>query len=108
MLATITLATTEGSFGTWLGSTVGMVAADALAILVGQQLAKRVSGKVMCISSGSANLGSSTSGSVGSGSVGMGSGLVGMASVSVAMASGSGRCCPFGRSTMSSASRQSA
>ena len=36
MLATITLATTEGLFGTWLGSTLGMVAADALAILVGQ------------------------------------------------------------------------
>ena len=38
MLATITLATTYGAFGVWLGSTVGMVAADALAILVGQQL----------------------------------------------------------------------
>ena len=38
MLATITLATKEGLFGTWLGSTLGMVAADALAILVGKQL----------------------------------------------------------------------
>ena len=38
MLATITLATDNGVVGTWLGSTVGMVAADALAILVGQQL----------------------------------------------------------------------
>ena len=47
MLATITLATTEGLFGTWLGSTLGMVAADALAILVGQQLAKRVPEKVI-------------------------------------------------------------
>jgi len=47
MLATITLATTEGFLGTWIGSTVGMVAADALAILVGQQLAKRVSEKVI-------------------------------------------------------------
>ncbi|GGO91276.1 UPF0016 family membrane protein [Nocardioides phosphati] len=35
MLATITLATNEGWFGTWLGSTLGMVAADALAIAVG-------------------------------------------------------------------------
>ena len=35
MLATITLATQEGWFGTWVGSTVGMVAADALAIGVG-------------------------------------------------------------------------
>lgn len=43
MLATITLASTEGVVGTWIGSTAGMVAADALAILVGAQLAKRVS-----------------------------------------------------------------
>ena len=42
MLATITLATKEGLFGTWLGSTVGMVAADALAIVVGRQLGARL------------------------------------------------------------------
>ena len=42
MLATITLATTEGLFGPWLGSTVGMVAADALAIVVGRQLGARL------------------------------------------------------------------
>lgn len=42
MLATITLATREGLFGTWLGSTAGMVAADAIAILVGQQLGRRL------------------------------------------------------------------
>jgi len=42
MLATITLATTEGVVGTWLGSTLGMVAADALAIVVGQQLGRRL------------------------------------------------------------------
>lgn len=42
MLATITLATTEGLFGTWLGSTLGMVAADALAIVVGRQLGARL------------------------------------------------------------------
>jgi putative Ca2+/H+ antiporter (TMEM165/GDT1 family) len=42
MLATITLATREGLFGTWLGSTAGMVAADALAILVGGQLGNRL------------------------------------------------------------------
>ena len=47
MLATITLATTQGLVGTWIGSTAGMVAADALAILVGQQLAKRVPEKVI-------------------------------------------------------------
>lgn len=42
MLATITLATREDLFGTWAGSTVGMVIADALAIIVGQQLGKRL------------------------------------------------------------------
>jgi len=42
MLATITLATTEGAFGTWAGSTLGMVAADALAIVVGRQLGARL------------------------------------------------------------------
>jgi putative Ca2+/H+ antiporter (TMEM165/GDT1 family) len=42
MLATITLATKEGLFGTWLGSTVGMVVADALAIVVGRQLGARL------------------------------------------------------------------
>ena len=42
MLATITLATTEGLVGTWAGSTLGMVAADALAIVVGAQLGKRL------------------------------------------------------------------
>lgn len=42
MLATITLATTEGLLGTWVGSTLGMVAADALTIGVGAQLGKRL------------------------------------------------------------------
>ena len=43
MIATITLASTSASlFGTWLGSTLGMVAADALAILVGQQLGRHL------------------------------------------------------------------
>jgi len=42
MLATITLATREGPFGTWAGSTVGMVAADALAIVIGRQLGTRL------------------------------------------------------------------
>ena len=42
MLATITLATQYGWFGTWVGSTVGMVAADALAIVVGRQLGRHL------------------------------------------------------------------
>lgn len=47
MLATITLATREGWFGTWIGSTLGMVAADALAIGVGALLGKRLPEKVI-------------------------------------------------------------
>ncbi len=43
MLATVTLATREAPWGTWAGSTGGMVAADALAILVGRQLGARLS-----------------------------------------------------------------
>lgn len=42
MLATVTLATTEEWFGTWVGSTFGMVAADALAIGVGTVLGKHL------------------------------------------------------------------
>ncbi len=49
MLATITLATQHGWFGTWLGSTVGMVAADALAIVVGRQLGRRLPERVIAV-----------------------------------------------------------
>ena len=42
MLATITLATQHGWFGTWIGSTIGMVAADALAIGVGRLLGRHL------------------------------------------------------------------
>jgi putative Ca2+/H+ antiporter (TMEM165/GDT1 family) len=42
MLATITLATRHGVVGTWLGSTLGMVAADALAIVAGRALGARL------------------------------------------------------------------
>jgi Ca2+/H+ antiporter, TMEM165/GDT1 family len=43
MLATITLAVQRQAFvGVWLGSTLGMVAADAVAILVGQVMGKRL------------------------------------------------------------------
>ena len=42
MLATITLATTEEPWGTWLGSTAGMVVADAIAIAAGAFLGSRM------------------------------------------------------------------
>jgi len=45
MLATVTLATTNEPIGTWLGSTAGMVAADALAVGAGTLLASRLSGR---------------------------------------------------------------
>ena len=49
MLATVTLATTEGWFGTWVGSTLGMVVADALAIGVGALLGRALPEKVIRI-----------------------------------------------------------
>ena len=42
MLATITLATTQDPIGTWLGSTAGMVVADAIAIAIGAVLGTRL------------------------------------------------------------------
>jgi Ca2+/H+ antiporter, TMEM165/GDT1 family len=47
MLATITLATQEGWFGTWIGSTLGMVLADALAIGAGALLGKKLPEKAI-------------------------------------------------------------
>ncbi|GAA3223057.1 hypothetical protein GCM10017691_09730 [Pseudonocardia petroleophila] len=49
MLATITLATQYGWAGVWAGSTVGMVAADALAIVVGRQLGRRLPERTIAI-----------------------------------------------------------
>ena len=42
MLATITLSTDNNWVGVWIGSTIGMVAADALAIIVGATLGKKL------------------------------------------------------------------
>ena len=47
MLATITLAVRENWFGTWIGSSVGMVAADALAIGVGALLGRKLPERVI-------------------------------------------------------------
>ncbi|SFE54207.1 Putative Ca2+/H+ antiporter, TMEM165/GDT1 family [Actinopolyspora alba] len=47
MLATVTLATRHDWLGTWLGSTLGMVAADALAIVAGLLLARRLSSRAV-------------------------------------------------------------
>jgi len=47
MLATITLATDNGLFGTWVGSTLGMVIADALAIGAGLWLGRQLPEKIV-------------------------------------------------------------
>src|SRR5688500_12449848 len=49
MLATITLATQYGWFGVWVGSTLGMVAADALAIVVGRKLGRLLPERAVAI-----------------------------------------------------------
>lgn len=49
MLGTIALSTTEGWLGTWVGSTVGIVAADALGIGVGALLGRTPSERVVRI-----------------------------------------------------------
>lgn len=43
MLATITLSSTNGWFGTWAGATLGMVGANVLALALGDQIGSRVS-----------------------------------------------------------------
>jgi putative Ca2+/H+ antiporter (TMEM165/GDT1 family) len=47
MLATVTLATQEDWFGVWVGSTLGMVVADALAIGVGAVLGRKLPERVI-------------------------------------------------------------
>jgi putative Ca2+/H+ antiporter (TMEM165/GDT1 family) len=51
MLATVTLAADHGGLlaltGVWAGSTIGMVAADALAIVVGQMLGRKLPERVI-------------------------------------------------------------
>jgi Ca2+/H+ antiporter, TMEM165/GDT1 family len=49
MLATITLATTEEPIGTWLGSTAGMVVADAIAIGLGALMGTKLPEKAIRI-----------------------------------------------------------
>lgn len=47
MLATVTLATNNGWVGTWVGSTLGMVAADAIAIAAGSVIARAIPERVV-------------------------------------------------------------
>jgi putative Ca2+/H+ antiporter (TMEM165/GDT1 family) len=47
MLATVTLATTNGLWGTWVGATLGMVAANLLAVAGGRALGARLSDRAV-------------------------------------------------------------
>jgi putative Ca2+/H+ antiporter (TMEM165/GDT1 family) len=49
MLATVTLATKQGIFGTWLGATLGMTLANALAVVVGRAMGTRLPQKTIRI-----------------------------------------------------------
>ncbi len=49
MLATVTLAADHNIVGVWIGSTVGMVAADALAIAVGRVAGKHLPERVIAV-----------------------------------------------------------
>jgi putative Ca2+/H+ antiporter (TMEM165/GDT1 family) len=49
MLATITLASTDNPWWVWIGSTLGKVAADALAIVVGRLLGRRLPERAITI-----------------------------------------------------------
>lgn len=57
MLATVALATDHDAVGVWIGSTVGMVAADALAILVGAVLGRRLPQRAIALGAASAFFG---------------------------------------------------
>ena len=47
MLATVTLATTNGLWSTWVGATLGMVAANLLAVVGGRALGARLSDRAV-------------------------------------------------------------
>jgi putative Ca2+/H+ antiporter (TMEM165/GDT1 family) len=47
MLSSMTLATDRDLFGTWLGATLGMVAADGLALLLGKFLGDKIPRKAI-------------------------------------------------------------
>jgi putative Ca2+/H+ antiporter (TMEM165/GDT1 family) len=49
MLASMTLAARNGILGTWIGATAGMVGADAIAVLVGATLGRRLPARAIRI-----------------------------------------------------------
>ena len=53
-LATVALASTNGALGTWLGSLIGQVAADALAIIIGARIGSRLPERALRLASAGA------------------------------------------------------
>ena len=51
MLATFALAASQGALPTWIGSTIGEVAANLVAVVVGRQVGTRLSGRMIRIGS---------------------------------------------------------
>lgn len=52
MLATFALAASQGPIPTWIGGTLGMIAANLVAVVVGRQVGQRLSPRVVRIGSG--------------------------------------------------------
>lgn len=52
MLATFALAASQGPIPTWIGATLGMIAANLVAVVVGRQVGQRLSPRVVRIGSG--------------------------------------------------------
>jgi Ca2+/H+ antiporter, TMEM165/GDT1 family len=53
-LATLTLASTYGAVGVWIGAVLGEVAADALAVLIGARLGARLPARTLRLVSAAA------------------------------------------------------
>jgi putative Ca2+/H+ antiporter (TMEM165/GDT1 family) len=51
MLATLALAANQGPLPTWIGSTLGEVAANLVAVVVGRQLGHRLSPRLVRVGS---------------------------------------------------------
>lgn len=52
MLTAITLAATGNALGTWLGATLGMIGANGLALLLGDQIGKQISERALRLTAG--------------------------------------------------------
>jgi putative Ca2+/H+ antiporter (TMEM165/GDT1 family) len=51
MLATFALAASQGALPTWIGSTIGEVAANLVAVVVGRQVGRRLTPRLIRVGS---------------------------------------------------------